>query len=193
MSNHDSDHTQKKEERAQDDEHLEVAEVSERDENSPASVARVLPPSEWWRCSVCREIEQQSRVRCEACSYLKPPQLSEPLWGISPQSRSRDQKVETVDENEVLERAFEKLKKLAMRAQQEGGKLSAADRADLFEGLLLSLIKIERGEARRALVRAFMEEEVEQRKRKHMLHLSLIWFLGICTGFALYFGLQSVS
>ena len=96
-------------------------------------------------------------------------------------------------EDEVLSLALNRLQQLFVRAQEEGHLLSDGERADLYEALLKSLLKIERTEIKRAAIKQIFKQEREERQRSHMIHLSLIWFLGICTGFALYFGLEFVS
>ena len=171
-----------------------------------------------WQCVLCDHLESQSSVRCSQCNYWRVD-----VWGadavdtnaVSSRDSNMQGETESGDEerdadqqarsrerrgDRVLTHAFAKLQKLFVRAQREGRKLGDGERAEVYEALLQSLLKIERAEIKRATIkRAFerereeLEQEREELRRAHMIHLSLIWFLGICVGFALYAGLEYVS
>lgn len=157
----------------------------------------VLGLGEQWRCVVCDHLETHNKVRCSSCHYWRAefstssgePLNTNAVHGAQAQSSPSDK----AGDEEVLETAFTRLQKLFVRAQQEGRSLGDAERARLYEALLLSLFKIERASIKKVMLKDFFHQEREERRRAHMIHLSIIWFLGICTGFALYFGLQSVS
>ena len=178
-----------KQEPAEEAEEIEVTKVTEE------SADQLLTPDEWWHCAVCGHIERKSKIRCGACQYYKAPSIQQKLEAISPvvSHVANPSAGQPADEQDILNLALERLQKLFIRAQNEGHTLSVGDRAELFENLLISMLKIERAEARRSAQRAVFEDERDKLKRKHMRHLSLIWFLGICTGFLLYFGLQTVT
>jgi hypothetical protein len=106
----------------------------------------------------------------------------------NPSSSSSDR-----DPEDALTLALARLQQLFVRSQEEGRELSAEDQAEVYETLLRSLLKIERSEMRRTLIKKIFQQEREERQRTHMIHLSLIWFLGICMGFFLYLGLELVS
>ena len=153
-----------------------------------------LQPSDQWRCHRCGHLEEQSSVRCTSCSCLRlPTTLLPSLETASLRSPSQDDSAEKMSRDEALEVAIERLQKLFTRAQREGTSLSDADRAQLYEALLSSLLKAERTTVRRATFKEFFAREREAQRRAHMIHLSVIWFLGICTGLALYFGLEAVA
>ena len=153
-----------------------------------------LALGEQWRCVLCDHLETHSSVRCSSCNYWRAELSSnQPLNTNAVHSTHVQKPPEKASDDEVLETAFARLQKLFTRAQKEGRTLGDAERAGLYEALLLSLFKIERASIKKVMLKDFFHQEREDRRRAHMIHLSIIWFLGICTGFALYFGLQSVG
>ena len=154
-----------------------------------------LPIEEHWLCVACEHYEIFSKIRCGSCLRFRALfQVQENLVVKVPKSQQQITKKEEpgIDEQELLDLAFKRLQSLFQRAQKEGRTFSGDDRAQLYETLLLSFLKIEREEVRKYYLHHILQEEREERKRSHMIHLSIIWFLGICTGFALYFALESV-
>ena len=69
---------------------------------------------------------------------------------------------------------------------KSSGSLNTPDRAELYESLLTSLLKVEREHLRRAL----LEQLNEEQRRRHMRHLTFTWVLGWLTGIAFYFALE---
>lgn len=148
---------------------------------------------EEWRCQMCDHLEDQSAVRCGSCQYWRVSlTLLEPLNTASVQS-SKSRTPSKLSNDEALDVAIDRLQSLFTRAQKEREALSDHDRAQLYEALLSSLLKAERTSIKRSLLKEYFAQEREAQRRAHMIHLSVIWFLGVCTGLALYFGLQSVS
>ena len=92
------------------------------------------------------------------------------------------------DDKALLDAAFRSVERLFERVRSEGGTLSDAERADLYESLLLSLLKVEREHLRRALV----VEEKERVRRLQMRQISIIWVLGWLMGILFYFALSSI-
>ena len=188
-----------------------------------------LESSSIWQCLLCDHLESQSSIRCSQCSYWRVGSWGVEALDINPVSGGEgidsslgmsgnaadDESGDTLSgevsgesgksaehtrEDNLLNHAFARLQRLFIRAQKEGRTLGDAERAEVYEALLQSLLKIERAEIKRATIKhAFQQEreelqrERDERKRAHMIHLSLIWFLGICVGFVLYAGLQHVS
>lgn len=162
------------------------------DSNPPSSVELRL--SRHWRCVACGHYETLELVRCSSCQRFRGVGLSdEPLIAVAPMSKEESTSSQKKPEDQrLLGVAFDRLQELFKKAQAEGRTLNEADRAQLYETLLVSFLKIEREEVRRVAFREAFQEDREERKRAHMIHLSIIWFLGICTGFALYFALDVV-
>ena len=100
----------------------------------------------------------------------------------------RENVLERAREN-VLERALEGLNSLFERAQRERREMTPEELSSVYESLLTSFLRIEREQLRQKVYR----ESSAELKRQHMKHLSLIWFLGICTGLALYYALQTIA
>jgi hypothetical protein len=155
-----------------------------------------LPIEAHWICIACHHYEIQNPIICGSCHRYKSnlfmsqaPVIKAP---VSKASLHQEEQSESEDQ-QLLDVAFSRLQDLVSRAQKEGRSLDDADRAKLYENLLISLLKIEREKARKAAFLDIFQEEREEKKRNHMLHLSIIWFLGICTGFALYFALEAVK
>jgi len=169
------------------------------------SIIESLPPNsklslgelalgEQWRCVLCDHLEAHSTVRCSQCHYWRADiSFHQPLDTSSVYSEHVKATTEKLSDKEVLDTALSRLQRLFIRAQSEGRSLGDAERARLYEALLLSLFRIERTSIKKMMIKDLFRTEREERRRAHMVHLSMIWFLGICTGFALYFGLQSVS
>jgi hypothetical protein len=171
-----------------------VSSLPDRPEETKTPVLGELALGEQWRCILCDQIEVYSSVRCGSCNYWRAELSSnQPLNTNAVHSRHVQKTPDKASDDEVLETAFARLQKLFTRAQKEGRTLGDAERASLYEALLLSLFKIERASIKKVMLKDFFRQEREDRRRAHMIHLSIIWFLGICTGFALYFGLQSVG
>ena len=147
-----------------------------------------------WSCVACGHYETSETIRCSSCDRFRGLGVAdEPLIAIAPMSGEESESNQKSPEDQrLLGVAFDRLQELFKRAQAEGRTLNEADRAKLYETLLISFLKIEREEVRRVAFRESFQEDREERKRSHMIHLSIIWFLGICTGFALYFALDSV-
>ena len=162
-------------------------------DSSPPSPVEVSL-SQHWRCIACGHYETEDLVCCGSCHRFRGVGLSdEPLIAVAPLSGEETEASQKSPEDQrLLSVAFERLQELFQRAQSEGRSLNEADRAKLYETLLVSFLKIEREEVRRVAFRESFQEDREERKRAHMIHLSIIWFLGICTGFALYFALDTV-
>ena len=155
-----------------------------------------LPTDKHWVCMACHHYEVNNALVCGSCNRYKSfffehqaPIIKAP---ISKANQQVEADVESEDQ-QLLDVAFRRLQELVNRAQKEGRHLDDADRASLYENLLISLLKIEREKARKAAFLDIFQEDRDEKKRNHMLHLSIIWFLGICTGFALYFALESVK
>ena len=92
------------------------------------------------------------------------------------------------DDKTLLDAAFRSVERLFERVRAEGGTLSDAERANLYESLLLSLLKVEREHLRRAL----LQEERERQRHLQMRQVSLIWVFGWLMGILFYFALQSL-
>ena len=155
-----------------------------------------LPTEQHWICMVCHHYEVHNALVCGSCKRFKSlilgqqaPIIKAP---ISKANQHAEDEMESEDQ-QLLDVAFRRLQELVNRAQKEGRDLDDADRASLYENLLVSFLKIEREKARKVAFLDIFQEDREEKKRNHMLHLSIIWFLGICTGFALYFALESVK
>ena len=154
--------------------------------------ADTLSLVEPWRCRRCDHLEDQSAVRCGSCCSLNvrvSPARTLDVTSVRSSKRSAPKR----SDDELLEVAIDRLQSLFTRAQHDGEMLSDADRAQLYEALLSSLLKVERTSIKRAMLRELLTQEREALRRKYMRHLSVIWFLGICTGLALYFGLEAVA
>ena len=169
------------------------SEESESEESESEEPSRPpLPLEEHWSCVACGHYETFEFVRCGGCKRFRILTLSDtPILAKSPIMIPEEVSTSPEDQR-LLNVAFERLQELFLKAQVEGRTLDEADRAKLYETLLISFLKIEREEVRRVAFRDVFQEGREEKKRSHMIHLSIIWFLGICTGFALYFALDSV-
>ena len=133
-------------------------------------------------------------MKCSSCRYWRVElACSQPLNTNAVHSKHVNHISDQSSDDEVLATTFARLQTLFARAQQEGKTLGDKEQARLYEALLISLLRIERASIKKVMLKDFFGQEREERRRTHMIHLSIIWFLGICTGFALYFGLQSVS
>jgi hypothetical protein len=88
----------------------------------------------------------------------------------------------------MLDAAFKSVERLFERVRAEGDGFSDIERADLYESLLLSLLKVEREHLRKAL----LLQEGERSKRRQMRLLSLIWVSGWLVGILFYFALSSI-
>lgn len=162
------------------------------------------------RCRVCGHLDVFPTSRCSSCSYLRSP-LS--LFGMieadMPPSKRDDapskarrgkggaprslssadsSSLEGEDDRALLDAAFKSVERLFERVRAEGGSLSDAERADLYESLLLSLLKVEREHLRRAL----LQQEGERVKRLQMRQISFIWVSGWLLGILFYFALSSI-
>ena len=155
------------------------------------------------RCRVCGHLDVFPAARCSSCSYLRsplglfgeieadtPPGLSPEAEGAPPRdlSSADSSRLEGEDDRAILDAAFLSVGRLFERVRSEGGTLSDAERAELYESLLLSLLKVEREHLRRAL----LKEEQSRAKRAHMKQLSLIWVSGWLIGIIFYFALSAL-
>lgn len=155
------------------------------------------------RCRVCGHLDVFPTSRCSSCSYLRSP-LN--LFGLieadMPPARATEAKkapprlmssaesktIEQDDDRALLDAAFKSVERLFERVRAEGGELSDAERAQLYESLLLSLLKVEREHLRRAL----LKQESERARHLRMKQISLIWILGWLVGILFYFALSSL-
>ena len=173
-----------------------TSEQTEEAESSLSSSPEALPIEEHWICIACNHYEVFNPLRCSACQCFKSITLTgEDLPVIkAPISRSRHSEGQEAspEDQKLLDLAFKRIHELFSRAQKEGRTLTESDRVTLYENLLISLLKVEREEVRKAAFLEVFKEDRQEKRQSHMLHLSIIWFLGICTGFALYFALESV-
>jgi hypothetical protein len=147
-------------------------------------------PSVDWRCRLCGHFELTGGMKCASCGYLRVGIGSiDPIATLeSPLPRIEKEPL-SLPKAEVLERALEGLNSLFERAQRERREMTPEELSSVYESLLTSFLRIEREQLRQKVYR----ESSAELKRQHMKHLSLIWFLGICTGLALSYALQTIS
>ena len=118
------------------------------------------------RCRVCGHLDVFPTSRCSSCGYLRsplslfgmieadmPPGKKESKNkdkrrrrknGAEPRSLSSDDSSRSEDDDDkaLLDAAFKSVERLFERVRSEGGSLSDAERADLYESLLLSLMPL---------------------------------------------------
>jgi hypothetical protein len=172
-----------------------LVENAEEIEEETISVEEAMPIEEHWICIACSHYEVFHPLRCSACQCFKTFSISGDMPVLkAPVSRDHhsDDRERSSEDQKLLDLAFQRIHELFRKAQKEGRSLTESDRVVLYENLLISLLKVEREEVRKASFLEVFQEDREEKRHSHMLHLSIIWFLGICTGFALYFALESV-
>jgi len=156
------------------------------------------------RCRVCGHLDVFPTSRCSSCSYLRsplslfgmieadmPPSRREersPRSGRAPQGATQPSEQKATEDQAMLDAAFKSVERLFERVRAEGDGFSDIERADLYESLLLSLLKVEREHLRKAL----LLQEGERSKRRQMRLLSLIWVSGWLVGILFYFALSSI-
>ena len=168
------------------------------------------------RCVVCGHLDVFPKLHCTHCGFLlssldlcdeveadlpaayraprlkgPPPlpatlgaPLGAPLGGAQ---QPKEQSPSREAERQLLEAALERVGALAARVR-DSQKLSAEDRAELYESLLISLLKIER----QGLREGALALEREAARQRHLRHMALIGVGGWLLGVLFYFALQSV-
>lgn len=159
------------------------------------------------RCRVCGHLDVFPTSRCSSCSYLRSP-LS--LFGMieadmppgrreekptrsgrAPQKNAEGDEQASgkgADDKVLLDAAFKSVERLFERVRAEGEGFSDTERAELYESLLLSLLKVEREHLREAL----LKQEGERSRRLQMRQISLIWVSGWLLGILFYFALSVI-
>ena len=160
-----------------------------------------------WTCKACGEVDLGDGLQCAECGYFRyqvwreeqPPTADAPKkvnkrlrslidsqtpnYTLAPKSIKSNYTIQN-----VLEETSQAFTRLALRAKIEGREVSELERVDVYREALCTLLETERPYVREAL----FKEQRDRLKHKYMTHLTLMWFLGILTGLALYFALASL-